>query len=172
MQRQNKKSRPLLLVGIGAPGSGKSYFAEKLCKEYGLIHLKSDEIRDRLFPKPTFSPEENSRLFSFIDFLAEKLVASGVSVFYDSNASLKEYRFKLQRVAKRHKARYAVVWIKTPLALAINRAELRNYNRVGRHVVVGMHKEIEHPTKEPVIVINGTKPYTTQKKAFMEYFGK
>ena len=156
---------------MGAPGSGKSYLAERLCKEYGFFHLRSDEIRKYLFSKPTYSPEENSRLFSLLDFLAEKLIATGVGVVYDANFTLRAYRTKLQKIASQYKAKYAVLWIQTPLAIAIRRAKTRKYHQIGKKVVMGLHNEIELPKNEPAIIINGTKPYKLQKKALDNLLG-
>ena len=160
----------MLLVIVGAPGSGKSYFAERLCKEYGFFHLQSDEIRKYFFPKPTYSPEENATLFSFLDFMAEKLIASGIGVFYDANFTKRDYRTKLQRAAQKYKAVYKVIWMKTPMHIAIKRAESRKYHRVDKKVVLGMHNETEfpEPENEPVVIIEGTKPYKMQKQLMMK----
>ena len=165
----NRKNKPTLFVTIGAPGSGKSYLAERLCKEYGLFHLRSDEIRKYIFPNPAYSPEENIRLFSLLDFLAEKLIATGVGIIYDANFTLRAYRMKLQKIAKKYKTKYAVLWIQTPLAIAIKRAKTRKYHQVGKKVVMGLHNEIELPKNEPVIVIDGTKPYRVQKVLLAKY---
>ncbi len=167
MTRFNKtKNKVFLLVSVGAPGSGKSYFAERLCKEYSMAHLRSDEIRSYIFPNPTYTATENGRLFELIDFLVDKFIALGVSVFYDANFTKRAFREKLRRVAKKHKASYSVVWVKTPINLAIERAKKRKFHPVGEAVVRGIHNEIELPKNEPVISIDGTLPYNKQKLEF------
>lgn len=169
MGKTTIKNGPVLFVSLGAPGSGKSYLATKLCKEYGIVHLRSDEVRKYVFPKPTYSPEENGRLFSLIDFFAEQFLASGVSVFYDANCTKRAFREKLRRVAKKHKAKYAVLWMQTPLELAIKRAKKRSFHPVDEIVVRGIHSEIEPPKDEPTVRIDGTSLYKIQKLSLMKF---
>ncbi|HEY4493124.1 MAG TPA: ATP-binding protein [Candidatus Paceibacterota bacterium] len=167
------KKMPLtLFVTLGAPGSGKSYFAERFCKEYGFVHLRSDEIRKYVFPNPTYSSSENKQLFHLIDFIAQKFLVAGVSVFYDANFTKRITRTRQQRVAKKYRARYAVLWVQTPILLAIKRANSRNYHPVDENVVRGLNSEIELPKNEPVIIIYGTKSYRIQKLAIQKYFPK
>ena len=165
----NKKA--LLLVTIGAPGSGKSYFSKKFCKEYHFAHLRSDEIRKYVFSHPTYTQKENTRLFKLINFMLEKLLAGGVSVIYDANFTKKESRTRASRIAKKYKANFAILWLSTPIDVAIKRARSRNYHPVDKGVVLGLHRELELPKDEPVIVIDGTKPYDVQKSSVLSYLG-
>jgi len=158
-----------LFVTVGAPGSGKSYFAEKLCKEYGFVHLRSDTLRDIVFPHPTYTPAENRKLFRLMDFLVSQFLSNGVSVVYDANFTKKAYRMDMQRVAKKNHARYAALWIKTPLPIALQRAKSRKYHRVGKGVVFGIHQKTEYPYDEPVVIVDGTKSYQNQKKLLRAY---
>jgi len=158
-----------LFVTVGAPGSGKSYFAEKLCKEYKFVHLRSDKIRDIVFPRPTYTPTENSKLFRLMDFLVGEFLSNGASVVYDANFTKKAYRKEMQWVAKKNGAKYAVLWVKTPLVTALRRAKSRRYHKVGKSVVLGIHKETEYPHGEPVVIIDGTKRYSSQKKLLRAY---
>ncbi|MGC9599030.1 MAG: ATP-binding protein [Minisyncoccia bacterium] len=160
----------VLFVTVGVPGSGKSYFAEKLCKERGLVHLRSDKIRDIVFPKPTYKPGENNKLFGLIDFLVVELLSKGVGVVYDANFTKKIHRTEMARIAKKNGAQYAVLWIKTPLSVALKRVKARKYHKIGKRVVFGIHEETEYPHNEPVVVLDGTKSYRSQKRLFKQYF--
>lgn len=61
------------------------------------MHLRSDEIREHIFSKPDYSAAENRKLFGLIDFLVEKLLSSGVSVYYDANFTRKDIRLGQQK---------------------------------------------------------------------------
>ena len=56
-------AKPSLIVVSGLPGTGKSYFSNKLAERLPLIILESDALRKALFPSPSYSPQESSRLF-------------------------------------------------------------------------------------------------------------
>ena len=167
----NKKGRKsVLIVTIGAPGSGKSYFAERICRDYRLIHLRSDRIRDHVFIRPTYSKAENNRLFGLMDFLTDELLSRGVGVVYDANATKRDFRKRLRGIARKHKATYVILWVHTPLKTALKRAQSRSYHPVGIPVVLGIHRETEKPKSEPFIIFDGTKSYKTQKKLLSKYF--
>jgi len=159
----------MLFVTVGIPGSGKSYFSERLAKDFGFVHLRSDAVRDIILPNPTYSAAENRRLFNLMDFFANEFLSKGVSVVYDGNFTKKKYRTEMAKMAKKNHARFAVIWVKTPLRLALKRARSRKYHAIPKEVVFGIDKETEYPDGEPVIIIDGTRSYRSQKKLLRPY---
>lgn len=152
---------------LGYPGSGKTYFSERLAKEAGFFHLSADKIRHTLFEKPTYTPEEHAAVFNLLDYLAEKLLAKGVNVIYDANFNFKRSRQKLKRMAKKTNSRYHIVWIQTDEKTALARNEKRGTSKVSVKVFNHLKKEMELPTKEePVIVIDGHLPFAKQFEMF------
>ena len=169
--------KPLLIATLGYPGSGKTYFSERLAKEYNLFHLNSDRIRFELFPNPTFKPEEHRVVFGFMDYLAEELLKLGVSVVCDANTNKRTHRNKFFRLAKKRNARYVLVHISTPVELAEKRLIQRKkitskekqkfYRSIDVSVLHLLKKEIELPSlSEPVITIDGKKNFTEQLQEF------
>lgn len=156
--------KPLLIATFGHPGSGKSHFSEKLSKDLHFAHLRSDEIRHQLFPEPTFSQEEHNVVFGLMNFLAAKLLSTGVSVIYDANSHKKKHRQSLKDITEKESARFALLHIETPLEIAVERAKTREFRPVDRSVVESMHNESEDPKDESPIVIDGTKSYEEQKE--------
>jgi uncharacterized protein len=77
--------KPLLIATLGYPGSGKTYFSERLSKKKHFFHLNSDRIRLAIFDKPQYKPEEHRIVFRLMDSLAQDLLRQGVSVVYDAN---------------------------------------------------------------------------------------
>lgn len=63
----------MIILVLGLPGSGKSYFAEKLAKLLDTDYVNSDRLRKELFPKRTYSDMEKTTVY---DAMLEKMKAT------------------------------------------------------------------------------------------------
>ena len=72
--------QPVFIVVSGLPGTGKSYFCDKLAERLPIIILKSDALRKVLFSSPAYSPQESSRLFQAIHHLIGELLKKATSL--------------------------------------------------------------------------------------------
>lgn len=155
--------KPILFATLGFPGSGKTFFSRRFAKEFGLFHLNSDRLRAEIFPKPEYTAEEFASVFRTMDYIAEELLRCGVSAIYDANLTKRIYRQKLQKMAKKQKAGYLLLWFKTPAATALKRIKKRGMLKsellkryhipLGESVLFKIKKEEEEPPKEPYIVL-------------------
>ena len=78
------RTSPALVVLSGLPGSGKSHFCRRLTARYPMASLKSDTLRKALFGQPTYSAEENRRLFSACHLVLSRLLARGIPAIFDA----------------------------------------------------------------------------------------
>jgi len=53
----------MIIIVFGLPGSGKTYFSEKLAEKIGAKHISSDIIRKQLVPSPTYSNDEKLLIY-------------------------------------------------------------------------------------------------------------
>lgn len=169
--------KPLLVATLGYPGSGKTYFSERLAKEIGAFHLNSDRVRHAIFANPAFTQEEHRVVFGFMNYLIEELLNLGVNVICDANSNKRLHRNDFVKQAKKYGARYILVHIKTPVPLAekrlIKRQSIKSkkkqlfYRPIDVSVLHSLKGQLESPTKkEPVIEIDGTKKFDEQLKQF------
>lgn len=172
-------NKPILFATLGFPGSGKTYFSRKFSKEFHLLHLNSDRIRKAMFGKPQYNYSENQTLFRVIDELVQEALSSGISVLYDTNVVKREYRLLLEKIAKKYRAQFLLLWFQAPLSISRQRIGARKTCRtktcslyhppVPLAVLNRLRKAIEEPTpKEPTIFVKGTDTYVKQKKAVLE----
>ena len=96
----------------GLPSSGKTtlaYALGRLFSERGVAVqvLDSDDLRRKLTPNPTYSPEERDWFYDVVTFLAGLLTDNGVSVLIAATASRRAYR----QVARDRIARFAEVYV-------------------------------------------------------------
>ena len=172
---------PILFTTLGYPGSGKTFFSRRFAKDMDLFHLNSDRLRLEMFPTPKFTPAENATVFRMMDFLTEELLKRGVSVIYDANSTLREYRKKLQQIAKRNGAKYLLLWFQTPVEVALKRIKkrrelkselLKRYHRpIDDDVLYKIRSQEEAPIREPHLILTAA-PYRKQKKTVTAFLRK
>jgi len=85
-------ARPVLVVVTGLMGSGKSTLARALAAELGFETIRTDEIRNELFPagdgsepfgRGKYSPEARNRVYEEVLKRAAERLSAGVSVALD-----------------------------------------------------------------------------------------
>lgn len=168
---------PLLIVTLGHPGSGKTYFSERLAKEYNLVHLSRDRFRHEAIPNPTFQPEEKDSISRTLGWITEEFLIKGVSVISDGNYNKKKYRTLLAKIAKKTNATYLLIHIVTPVEQAekriLQRQKIKSktkqkyYRHSDVSIVSRIKNETEYPTKsEPVIEIDGSQSFPKQLEIF------
>ncbi|MEW6556195.1 MAG: hypothetical protein AB1349_02445 [Elusimicrobiota bacterium] len=88
----NKK--PVLIIPIGAAGSGKSTFYKELSKIENVINISCDNIRYLLFKEfgPCFAPWESCLSWWLVNQLTDSYINKGYSIFYNGVNTDIEYR--------------------------------------------------------------------------------
>lgn len=106
--------RPAFVVVSGLPGTGKSYVSTRIAERLPFVILESDHLRKMLFPAPTYSLTESSRLFQAIHLLIEILLKKGIPVILDATNLSERYRERLYSIADRLDVRPILVWVEAP----------------------------------------------------------
>ena len=119
------RSSPALVVLSGLPGSGKSYFCRRLISRYPMAHLESDALRKALCGQPTYSADENRRLFSACHLALDRLLARGIAAILDATNLREVHRRRLYHIADKHKAKLILVHLQAPPTVVHERLEAR-----------------------------------------------
>lgn len=129
--------RPGLLVGCGVSGSGKSYCSQTLVEHAGLIRLRSDVERKRLFglgPQAAsasslaggiYTPDASARTYARLLTLADAVLEAGYPVFVDATFCRPEQRKAFTRLAAGLGIPCLLVWFHAPPALLRQRVMAR-----------------------------------------------
>lgn len=127
------KPAPLLIVFLGFPGSGKTYFATRLAEKLQALTLNSDAMRLAMFGslekiehiRQTDRPRLYTDVFGAMDYAAAQALRAGHSVIYDAQQTKRSNRKHIEELAESAGAIPVLVWIKTSPEVALRRGQER-----------------------------------------------
>lgn len=124
-------TRPLLVVFLGFPGSGKTYFARRLAERLPAVTFNSDALRVAMFGSienmERISQSDRSRLyddvFGAMNYATRQVLEAGCSVVFDAQQTKRGDRRRVEELAKESGAIPVLVWIKTSRETALRRGQ-------------------------------------------------
>ncbi len=156
-----KLNKPHLLVVIGLPGAGKSFFAKKFSKMFGAPHV------DHTFYRSLTTGLSASD--AIINDTIEKLMLTQQTIVIEGPGHEKRSRKELGLLA--HKKGYKVlyIWVQVDPATASARAVNRTKIGVSRQEFDNRLKKFHPPEKnESYLVISGKHTYQTQARTVLK----
>jgi len=177
---------PLIVMFIGPPGSGKTYFGTRLAKELGALRLNSDALRLSMFGSleeiEMIRHSENRSLlydqvFGAMNYATEQALLAGYSVVYDAQQAKRSDRKRMEALASKCGAIPILVWLDTEPEVAIYRSSNRDqHNDSHRYDEVKSRMLVErfaHNTDLPeidenLIKISGETKFEDQYAIFQK----
>lgn len=117
--------KPAFIVVSGLPGTGKTYFCQKLAERLPFVILESDALRKTLFPTPTYTLEESVRLFQAIHRLIADLLKRGIPVTLDATNLSEPHRERLYHIADQLNVKLILVRVEAPPEVIYQRLKAR-----------------------------------------------
>lgn len=74
----------MIVIVFGLPGSGKSYFAERLAKRMNADYVNSDRLRKELFPIRTYSDREKNAVYTNMLIKMQKAIENKRNLVLDA----------------------------------------------------------------------------------------
>ncbi|MBR9922822.1 MAG: AAA family ATPase [Bacteroidetes bacterium] len=93
------KDKFLLICITGLPGSGKSFFANKLARDLGAHHLNSDRVRNRMGLRGHYDPESKKKVYNTLLEETKTDLKAGNTVILDSTFYQPEVREPFENLA-------------------------------------------------------------------------
>ena len=119
---------PAFVVVSGLPGTGKSYFCQKLAEKLPFAILESDALRKSLFGSLSYSQKESLRLFQVIHLLIERLLKRGIPIILDATNLSERHREHLYSIADHLEVKLILVRVEAPPQLVRERLNARLKN--------------------------------------------
>jgi predicted kinase len=170
-------SRPLVIMVVGIPGAGKSFFARQFADTFGAPVVSYDRLRSSIFAEPTFSRGEDDVLLDITDYEINELLKTHKTFLIDGGVNSRMERAAIERRARLHDYRTLIVWVQTDEPTCRFRATKRSSKRKGDEWNSSMTAEIFNTIarrlvsplrSEPQVVISGKHTYATQAKVVLK----
>lgn len=166
-------ARPQMLMIVGNPGAGKSFFARQFSETFDAPVVAVDRIRYELFAQPTFSNDENDLVGRMANYFTDELLKTKRSFVVDGGCNTRADRVRMSQTAKKAGYDVNIIWVQTDLATCKARALKRNPKRseddrftppLTEEAFDSLVRRFTEPTRENHVVISGKHTYGTQAK--------
>lgn len=162
---------PLLLIVMGFPGSGKTFFARQFAELHNLPRISEDVLRYELFENPQFNDDEADILQRMMHYPLEQLMQTERTIVCEGSFLTAEERKSVYELAAKNGYRTLAVWLQTDLETAASRArsrDRRNPDRkysfpIDRDLFNNIRNTLDRPSeKEQVVVVSGKHAFKGQ----------
>ena len=120
---------PFLLMLSGLPGTGKSHFAQQLCRRIPFLVVSSDRMRKALVKRPEYTREEHIRVFAACHQLLGELLEGGSRVIFDATNLTDGFRQRAYDIAEEGRVPWVIVWCTATEKVIRRRLEARHLGR-------------------------------------------
>ncbi len=102
----------MLILISGLPGSGKSFFAEALCKKIGAEYLSSDIIRKRLRLRSQYDERTKQRVYDEMFQRCQQYIDEGRTTVLDATFYKRAVRDLFIQMAEERQVPYLIIQVK------------------------------------------------------------
>jgi predicted kinase len=128
--------KPLVIVFVGIPASGKSTLTEKLTEKFPMTALSEENLTSFLSPRATIFKRNSEDVFKLAVKSIEHLVRSGKACIYDANIKTRELRAFVKQTVEASGGSYLLIHTDCPRETCYERLQKHNL-AVGRGDVKG-----------------------------------
>jgi predicted kinase len=111
----------MVIMVMGLPGSGKSYFGERLAQKLGVEYLNSDQIRSKMDLMGQYADETRKQVYDEMAKKVDKLLGESQSVLVDATFQKETYRKSFLELAEKYKKKVSIIWVWAEENLIIER---------------------------------------------------
>lgn len=169
--KQLQLTPPLLIITMGYPGSGKTFFARQFAEQYSLARVSEDVIRFELFEKPLYNTDESEIIERIIQYMLSELYKTNQTIICDGLFLTKSERFDIMNLAKKQGYRTLTVWLQTDIQTSVLRSASRDRRNpddkfsfnMDHSTFTDIKNRLQRPDdKEQSIVISGKHAFKSQ----------
>ncbi len=170
--KPSEATKPHLIVMVGIPSSGKSFFAEHFAETFKAPIVSFDQLRKQIFSNPTFSKDEDEIINKVASYFLDEVLKTKKTAILESHTNLHSERMAITKNA--HSAGYEplFIWVQTEIQEAQKRATKTCVEKPALTIdeFNKKLKQFSPPHKlEKAIVISGKHTYASQLKIVLKH---
>jgi len=164
-------SNPHLIIMVGIPGAGKSFFAEHFADTFKAPIVSFNKLRKTIFPEPSFSKPEDDLINQISNYMLDELLKVKQSILYEGPTSTRVERISIAKKARDAGFEPLFIWVQIEPATAKKRSikvspdnQMLNSDQFD----IRLKRFVPPVPTEKVIVISGKHTYASQLKIVLK----
>lgn len=114
-----------IVLVMGLPGSGKTFFAERLAARFGGVHISSDGVRKEIMASGKYSTRQKLIIYEEMSRRASRFIAEGKIPVIDATFHRVSMRDIFVRIARETGVRVNFIMVEATESLIVNRLQHR-----------------------------------------------
>ncbi len=160
-------SKPHIIIMVGIPGAGKTFFAENFANTFKAPIISFDRIKKNIFGKINSDKTQDIIASKTAHYLLEEVLKTGRTAVYDGSTDTRTERLIVTKKSKEYGYEPLFVWVQTENLTSKKRAT-KNNDEGSNLTPEEFESRLKHFSQphytEKAIVISGKHTYNSQLK--------
>jgi predicted kinase len=165
-------NKPHLIITVGIPSSGKSFFAEHFADIFKAPIISYDLLRRQIFTNPAFNDDEDEIIARVANHTLDEVLKTKRTVIYEGKTNLRADRIAIAKKAREAGYEPLFVWVQTEPSSAKLRATKASVEKPAMEPLTFdlKLKQFTLPNQsEKAIVISGKHTFASQLKIVLKH---
>jgi predicted kinase len=146
----------MLIMVMGLPGSGKSYFAKKLAEKLEAVYISSDTIRNKMGLRGKYMLNDKTYVYQQMTKAALACIQNKQNAILDATFYLNRFREMIYSLSKDEECPLFLIMVNADEHVIQQRLSVPRKDSEADHQVYLKIKDQFEPLERPFLLLNST----------------